>query len=169
MASGPTDIAIIQSRPDPLPSWKWRSDTVTPFGLPYHYVEGIDLPWNNIDIGNKIPRGSGYAYYPGTHDISAVTIVLYEDSDARTLQWLYDWKSKVKDFNTGLYGYPTEYKRNWTFVMCNTKDVPVITAELTGMWPADTSPVQLGYSEAGRIIHSQQFSVDGQNLTFRRG
>ena len=148
-------------------SFRWVSD-VPPLGLPYTYVEEVDLPFNNIQVASGWAGGSGFTYFPSTHDISSFSITFYEDIHATTMKWLLKWKSKVKDFSTGLYGLPDSengYKQNWTFILTDNKGNPVLRSKMTGMWPAETSNFTLN-TESARITISQTFSVDGQELQF---
>lgn len=162
-----TQIQKLQSRPDPQLNFKWVAEqSKLPFGLPSTYLEGIDISFNNIKVQEAIYGGSGYSYYPGTHDISAFSIQLYEDHEGNALRWILYWKSKIKSFKTGAYGLPGAYKQPLSILLLDTKNNPVTRIKLTGVWPSETSNYQLNYTDSGRIIVSQSMSVDSQEISF---
>lgn len=172
-AAIPTLAALMQ-RPDPLLSFKWACKNPTlPFGLPAIYLESVDVPWNNIKIGETIYGGGGYSNVAGSHSIGSVNLVLYEDQKMTTLQWVLAWKAKIKDFETGIYGLPgdgseasTGYKQALPVQMLDTANTPLCTFLFTGIWPENTNNWTLSYTEDGRITVSQSFSVDDMFITF---
>lgn len=173
MAAIPQLHALLQ-RPDPLMQSKWACvEPTLPLGLPAHYLESVDLPWNNIKIGETIYGGGGYTNFPGSHSIGSVNLVLYEDQKATTTQWINAWKAAVQDFDSGFYNLPgdgsvnsTGFKKGFNVQLLNTMNEPVMTAKMTGLWPENTSNWTLSYSEDGRLTVSQSFSIDDLHITF---
>jgi len=163
-----TDIAKLQALRDPLLSFKWVAEslpTISGIHLEPSFLESIDLPFNNISIADSWHGGSGFTYYPGTHDISSFSCTFYEDNHATTTKWLIAWKALVKDMDTGFYNLPSVFKKNINVIMLDSKNNSVLKAEMTGLWPAETGNFALNYSDSGRIIITQTFSCDGQVLT----
>ena len=161
--TGLTAISKLQARPDPLLNFKWLVETLPEVGgvkLDTSYVESIDLPLNNITAGDNWYGGSGYTCFPGPHTISSVSITLYEDSKGSSLKWLTAWKFLVKDFSTGLYNLPSEFKKPMRVVLFDIKNMPVIRADIVGLFPLDTGNLSLNYTDSGRIILTQTLSVD---------
>jgi hypothetical protein len=156
-----TDIAKIKNRPDPLLAFKWVVVApYLPFGLPSTYVESLDLPFNNLSIGDGWYRAATFTYFPSTINISSFNIVLYEDDRATALGWVETWKSKVRNPNTGKYGLPSKYKKDLKVTLLDTNNELVLTTTLQGIWPAETSSWPLGQSNE-RLTLTQTFSVDG--------
>ena len=155
-------------RPDPLLSFKWVClDDTLPFGLPCHYLEAVELPWENIQVGNGVFVGGSMTYYPGTSDVSGLNLTLYEDQKGTTTEWILNWKARIKNFKTGIYGLPygkNGYKRQMKVALLDTKNQPVIVATLGGIWPEATSAWSLNYTDAGRLVVSQAFSIDIQEV-----
>lgn len=163
---GATDLEKLLAIPDPLLTFRWVAKSI-PFGLPLEYMENIDIPFNNITISEGVHVGSRFEYYPGTHSISSFSASFYEDRLGTTLKWIQDWKSRVKNLKTGAYKLPSDYKRVIEVVQMDNKGRSVITAKISGCWPADTSPMQLNYSDGtSRIIHQQTFSADNVEFDF---
>lgn len=161
-----TEIEKLLALPDPLLQFKWIAKFL-PFDLPTSYMESIDLPFNNISVSEGVYQAGKFVYFPGTHTISAFTAAFYEDRKGSSLAWLHRWKRAVKDFETGEYGLPKDYKRNIIVTQLNSKNDAVITAKLKGCFPTDTSPTTLNYTDGtARVIHQQSFSVDDVELTF---
>lgn len=164
-----TQIAKLKERPDPLLSFKWICpDETLPFGLPSNYLESIDLSWRNIKVDSGVYTNAGYNYYPGAHDISGFTMVLYEDQECSTMQWIDYWKNQIKDMSNGLYNLPVVYKKDIKIELMDSKNNAIMTVELIGIWPEATSNWSLNYTDNGRLTVSQAFSVDDQSITFHR-
>lgn len=175
-----TDISKLTQRNDPLPDFKWvisPSSAIIPNGglpdingvsLPLTYVESIDLPFRNINIVGGVYAGGTYSYYAGSHDISSITINFYEDVKASALKYITQWKNLIKNFSTGIYSLPSVYKKDLMVQLLDFKNSPVITARLIGIWPADTSALNLNYTTNGNVVYSQVFSVDDQEIKFNK-
>ena len=154
-----------KNRPDPLLDFKWYS-AVIPLGLRSDYLESVDIPFNNIGLGENVYGGGGFTAFPTSHTISSFNATFYEDSLGTTLKWILSWKALVKDFKTGFYGLPSVYKRNWAISILNTMNEPVIDAVLKGCWPTSTSNFALNYTSNGRLIVTQEFAIDDTDYNF---
>lgn len=160
-----TDLKFLLSRPDPALNFRWVTDLI-PFGLPPSYLESIDLPFSSVDIKEGVYAGSSFNYFPGFHNISSVNMGFYEDDCSTTMQWLYKWKGKIKDLGTGIYNLPEAYKRPINLILIDAKGNDHLQVTLQGIWPAATANYSLSYTESGRIVVNQTFSVDSQELKF---
>ena len=160
-----TQLGKILTRPDPLLSFKWVSQLL-PFELPSHYLEGIDLPFNNVAVHEGVYSASGYTYYPGSHNVASFNATFYMDSEGTSLKWLMAWKAKVKSFETGVYELPVKYKQSWKVQLLDTTNKVIIQSELVGVWPSDTSAFSLNYTDNGRLTLQQAFSIDDQKTSF---
>lgn len=147
-------------RSDPLLDFLWWCpDASLPFGLPSNFLESVDIPFNNI-ASNTVFSGSGYLCYPGTHSIDAFNMTLYEDSAARAVNYIKEWKSKVKNFSDGSYGLPIDYKRDMNVELLTTTGDVALRCKLIGIWPTTTSPFALNYTSSGRLVVTQTFAID---------
>lgn len=164
MSAELTQISKLLNRPDPLLSFKWVS-LVLPFDLEYHYLESIDLPFNNVKVHDAMYTGSGYTYYPGAHDVSAFNASFYMDSEAIALKWILAWKARVKNFDTGAYYPPKNYKSSWEVLLLDTKNTTIATWKLSGVWPSETTAFSLNYTDNGRLILTQAFSIDDVSIS----
>lgn len=162
-----TDIGLLSKRPDPLLSTGWYIKVMPKSAASYHvdhtYVETIDLPFNEIKSGAHF-AGGGYNYFPEFHDISAFSVNFYADSEARVLSWIVNWRSKVKDFGSGLYGMPSEYKDSMTVALMTVTQKVIATVELQGIWPASISNLDLNNDTPNKLVLAVTFSVDGQSI-----
>lgn len=153
----------VLNRPDPLLMFRWIVETVPfgeQFGVGPEYVETFELAFNNVK-SDGVFFGGGYNYFPGFHDVSAFNITFYGDSRGKVLKWLNHWKNQVKNFSTGIYNLPPQYKRDWVIYLLDAAGNPVASYKCTGCWPADTGQITLDYNDgSGRISVNQNFSVD---------
>ena len=167
-----THLELMTNRPDPLLSFKWVVHGGFTNGrvgsiLPAEYVESVEIPFNNVKSEN-IFAGSGYNYFASFHDVSSFTVNFYMDVDNTVMAWLAEWKNKVKNFSTGVYGLPKDYKGEVTIHLLDNQNDGVMAAKLQGIWPADTNNFQLD-SENNRLVISQNFSIDGQEVYSLKG
>lgn len=161
-----TQIAKILAMPDPMLQFKWVALSL-PFDMPGEYMETIDLPFNNVAPSEGVYIGGRFMYFPGTHTVSAFSASFYEDRNAKALKWIQEWKSKIKNFQTGAYGLPADYKRDIVVRQLDQKNEPIFDVRLIDCWPADTSPLSMSYTDgSGRVVIQQNFSVDDQQITF---
>lgn len=172
MASGAdTQLARMLQRPDPQLSFRWtvkqvpnRLGLATKYGIDSAWVEGFELPFINVKI-DGVFVGGGMDYFPEFHDVSAFSVTFYGDEELRALKYIWDWKSSVKNFDTGIYKVPDYYKDEWIVQLLNGRGA--VTCEFTyfGCWPGDTGQLTLD-QESNRLIFNQTFSVDNLKLTF---
>jgi len=153
---------------DPQLSFKWVCRYL-PFDLDPARMENIDLPFNNITIGQGVYSAGSFRYYPGTNDIAAFTASFYEDHYATAHDWIFNWKRKVVDHQTGIYGLPKDYKQTIVVSLLDAQNNMSMTVKLLGVWPADTNPMNLTYTDtSGRIILQQNFSVDDSEIQIHK-
>lgn len=153
---------------EPLLSFKWKA-TVLPYGMSVHQVEAVQIPWTKIAVKDGYFGGSTYTYYPGFHDVDQFSVTFMENSKADVHKWIWEWMEKIKNFETGAYYLPSNYKQDMTFVMMDTKGSAVLTVELIGVWPIQRSEWDLNYTDGGSYLtNTVQFSVDDQKLTWHK-
>ncbi len=165
---------LIARRSDPQLSFTWAcQDATLPFGLPSDFLEAVDIPFNNVKIGETIYANGGYNNFPGSHSISGVSMSFYEDDKGTTMRWIDTWKRKIKDFDTGYYNLPgdgldnsTGFKQQVSVELLNTRGERVYTVQLIGLWPEATSNYSLNYTDNGRIVVAQSFSIDDMKFKF---
>lgn len=154
--------------PDPLYSFKWRAVQI-PLGLPNTYLHSIDLGFLNLQAKSPTFKGGTYTQSAGFHQpAESVSCEFYEDDEATTLRWIHSWKQLVKDFRSGVYSIPKDYKKQMVINLLNNKNEVVLEARILGMWPSETNPLSLNYEGSERIKISQAFSSDGVELEFKK-
>lgn len=154
------ELSTLIKRGDPVLQHQWiiQGDFN---GLPSEYIESIELPFNNVEAAVNLFVGGGYTVFPGFHKIGGINVNFYNDAKLVAFKSLMDWKLRIKDFQTGVYYYPHEYKANVTATLVNSKGEGILSCKLIGIWPTDTSTFTL--DQAAEVLHlSQAFSVDDQ-------
>lgn len=147
---------------DPALAWQFFGDQM-PFDL-QNYIESVEISFTNISVGPGIFNGASFNYYANTHNINAFSINFYADANQEALRKILEWKKLVVDQSTGLHGYPSEYKYDLTFVLCDTAGSEKMRVKQVGCWPSDTGSLQLAYNSSERLVIAQQFSIDSQEI-----
>lgn len=159
-----TAIGVLMQRGEIQHNWKWvYADASLPFGLPYEYVEGCSLSFNNLSA-NQIHVNAGFLMMPGTHTVAPISVTFAESGTGIVTKWIESWKAKVKDFKSGLYGGQSDYKRDMKFSLLDTRGNAHTTLRYMGCFPLETGNLDLEYSESGRVSISQPFSVDDMEV-----
>lgn len=162
-----TDIGLLSRRPDPMLSNQWYVKVMPPSAAKYKidhtYVETLDLPFNEIKSGAHF-SGGGYTYFPEFHDISAFNVNVYADVEGRAIKWLVDWRKRVKDFDSGLYGLPGDYKEHLVAALMTPTQKTIFTVDLQGIWPTSISNLSLENEGATKLVYAVNFSIDSQSI-----
>lgn len=157
-----TQLSRGLSRPDPLMNFRWVTKMIPSVGQNYigpEFIQNVEIPFSNVAAESIFFCGA-FKYFPGFSDISAFNISFYGDSKGLALRYILHWKSLVKDFTTGIYNLPPQYKRSWNFILIDANGNDVVEVELQGCWPADTGSVPLSYESSEAIVWNQNFSTD---------
>ncbi len=151
---------------EPIPAYKWICDGL-PGGLHAAYVEEVQLPWVKLNIKNALFAGGKYTYYPGFSDIEQFTIAFHEDSKGTVSRWFQEWQERIKNFKTGVYYLPTNYKRDIPVRLMNIKNETIMIAVMKNCWPITKDQLGLTYTDrAGRLRVSINFSTDDQEIEY---
>jgi len=123
-----------------------------------------------VTVGfTKIPAkarhgGATNTYFPDFNDIGTLSVTFYETKDYDCLKWLTEWRKKVVDPVTGIYGVPDEYKVTATLELYSFEEgasTPVVTYNLEGVWPSEVPDFTGSYDDSeGRVKWPVVFSVD---------
>ena len=149
---------------EPLLGFKWVC-TSLPYGMPVQYVESIQLPFVNLSVKDGLFAAGTYSYFPGFSDIDQFTMTFHESISGLATRWILYWKSRIKDFDTGAYYLPANYKEDITFSLLDNRNNSVMDITLVDVWPATVDPFDLNYTDpSARIQVSATFSVDDQKI-----
>lgn len=163
-----TQLGKLMSRPDPLLAFRWIVRDVpggSAFGVDPSYVESFEVPFSNVKA-TGVFMGGGYNYFPEFHDTSAFNVVFYGDSNGNALKYIWDWKMRVKKFDTSIYALPQTFKADWVVVMLDPRGNEVIEVTYQKCWPADTGQLSLASEGSERLTFNQNFSVDSMAVKF---
>lgn len=147
---------------EPLLGFKWVC-TSLPYGLPVTYVESVQVSFVNFNIKDGLFAAATYSYFPGFTDIDSFTITFHESISAKATKWILYWKSRIKNFETGAYYLPSNYKEDIKLSLLNNRNESVIDITMVDVWPATNDQWDLNYTDpAARMQVSCTFSVDDQ-------
>lgn len=163
-----TQIQRALARPDPMLNFKWEVVAIPGDAIiDTSYIESFEIPFSNTRITNVF-MGGGYDYFPEFHDTSSFAVTFYADSKGLALKYLWNWKQEVKDFVTGRYNLPSQFKRDWSVNALDTTGSIILTITYHGCWPADTNNITFDQEGSSRVTLSQTFSVDSMEITFKK-
>lgn len=160
------NIEELRSRPEPQRQYRFRMD---PINIVYNadnkavislesiYVESITYSFDDI-MADSVPFQNTYLKYAARRNNPSIIIDFYEDEFGTVQQALYLWRSIIRT-SDGTYGYPSEYKRSIVLRLYPVWDneTPLVTIRMLGAFPSNANPVRLSYTDAGRVVVSQQF------------
>lgn len=161
--------AALSRQYEPLLKFKWVCDSLPFDGNPM-YVESVKLPFIQFDKKDPYFGGAQYSQNAGFTAVNDFDMTFYEDSSASTTLWLIDWQKRIKNFATGAYSLPREYKRPMTFTLIDTTGIDVIRVTLINTWPSVISDLDLDWTSNERVIINVTFAVDEVKIeTLRNG
>jgi hypothetical protein len=122
-------------------------------------VESVQWTMNKVQQKQRF-QGGRYIHRPDFHDIDPVTMVIYETENFDALESILKWKLSVVD-SEGNYGLPADYMKDITMELWNqSSESAAMTRYLRNCWPTETAPLELNYTDSGRITLSVTFSAD---------
>lgn len=130
-------------------------------------VEQMTIPFQKTQPIQRFTAGS-FRYYPNMFDVDGIQVVFFETWDFRVTRWLYDWKRRVYDQDTGTFGMPKDYRREFLteFYPTDSED-PVMRKLYLGTFPVEQQPFEMTYAEIdGRITVSSLFCVNTTRIEF---
>lgn len=159
-----TFIKYRQREHEPLMGFKWIC-TSLPYGLPTTYVESIQVSWVKLNVKDGLFAAATYSYFPGFSDIDSFTMTFHEGVGTKTRQWLTGWLNRIKNFSTGTYYLPSNYKEDIQIALLDNKNNKVMDVTMVDVWPIVPDPIDLNYTDpSSRIQLSVSFSVDDQKV-----
>ena len=152
-------IESLKSRIDPQFSYSFIV-TVSDGIIPPTYVENITFSYPDIGV-EVLSIQNVYLKYAGRKTQPGVTVDFYEDHDNNIQKLLESWRSLIIN-SDGTYSYPSSYKKELSIWMLRNNNEDDVSTKIicSGVFPSNSNPIRLSYSESGRIIVSQLFEVD---------
>lgn len=144
---------------EPLLDFKWHCLSM-PFGFDTDYVETIGLPFPTLAV-KEMYGAANSTFYPGAMSVAAFDITFYEDSKARSRNYLRMWHERIRHPSEGYYYLPSNYKRDIEVELLDTQNKPVLGVRLKGCWPTQSNAWDLTSNGNGRLTIQQNFAVDG--------
>lgn len=159
-----TFIKYRQREHEPLMGFKWVC-TSLPYGLPVTYVESVQVSWVKLNIKDGLFAEGTYSYFPGFSDIDQFTMTFHEGIGTKTRRWLSYWLSRIKNFETGTYFLPNNYKEDIKVSLLDNQNNKVMDVTMVDCWPIVPDPIELNYTDpSSRVTLSVSFSVDDQKI-----
>lgn len=129
-------------------------------------VESIEVPLLETGSHERVYGGEGYSF-PNFASKAPIQVSIYEDDQYSATNWIQNWKLKIYDPKTQIYGLPVDYLKDLTVFLLpvdsNTKPTGKITIE--GLFPIETSGRSFNYHTIdGRIVLQASFSARAINF-----
>lgn len=149
-----------ESLGDPALSGRWLAyvGDASPTSL---VVESINP--STIDIAAK-PRHAGAltsAPYPDFASYQAVQMVLYENHHYTVTKWIEEWKKKIYNPDTQVYGLPGAYRKDMSIQLYPVdSNSPIAEFRMLSCWPNGSLQYSYDYqNQEGRIILQATFQL----------
>ena len=150
-------MAQLVSRPDPLLEIDWIPEL--PFGLPAEYVEEISFTWPRFVTNDAIPNHGQSLYIVEGREVSAITLVFYEDVKLTTSRWVELWRGLICPDGIH-YNYPDTYKQSIFAYPSDVNRRPLGKFEFRGCFPTGLPQYHMAGDGSNRVRLSVEFSVD---------
>lgn len=161
-------LSSLSSLPDPALSTQWWIP-ILPFdtnGEMHKRILSVNVSFENIGEGEPEYSAGGYYYYAGTTQVEAFSIVFREDELCTSMKYVYGWKSRVRNPNTGLVYLPSWYKKDVVVELLNSVKNPIQRVTYKGVYPSTTSQYALSGETATALRVEQQFRCDSIEQVF---
>lgn len=165
-------LAKMRMRADPQFSFNWRCYLPTIPGengassfdesilsVFNYYVEDVSISLPFFSSQDYFRNGTR-VYYPTYSDTGTINITFYEDGFMNVTRYLEAWKNLIQNRVTGLYNYPSIYKKEIRVEPLSNIGVPGGTFLVKGAFPTQSQPVSFGANSSEVIKVSQEFSVN---------
>lgn len=159
--------SVARSLEDPALQGRWFTYMERVEGPTQVLVEHQSIPWHKTQPTARYTAGQ-FRHYPGPHDVDGIQVVFYEVWDFRVTNWLNNWRREVYDPETGAYGVPKFYRREFVteFYPPNSESA-AMRRSYTGCFPVEQQPFELSYAEVdGRLTVTALFAVNKVETTF---
>ena len=103
----------------------------------------------------------------GGASVGANSVTCRDFIDRPTFKVLNTWMEQVHDPKTGNIGYASDYKKQGTIQLVDTKGNVIKTVIAKGMWPSNMSFSELNYeTDSGQIKITLTLQVDKYEIQF---
>lgn len=153
--------AGVRALKDPAIKGRWFTYVPDVLDQTEVLVEQISVPFLKTQPAGRFTAGAP-RYYPTMWDVDGLQCVFYETHDFKVTTWLEAWRNKVYDPETGIFGSPKDYRREFVIDFFPIQsEKAVMRRSYMGCCPIEQQSFELTYSEIdGRITVSAQFFVN---------
>lgn len=156
------DIEVVRSRQEPARIWTFLAEIVGISDFVF-YIDSIDFSYDGM-LSDEVFRVNRKYKFPVRTDSPIVTIAFYETEDNYVQKTIENWKSTIKDEESGTFSYPSEYKTSIMVYDFNIRRELQNKIEIYGVFPSSGMSIRRSYSESGRLYITQVFSADGVRI-----
>lgn len=151
-------FSVMNARPDPVLACDWIAVVVgSGREIGWEYIDTISTP--SLDIQTHTHMVNNLQVKTGSvMDIGTVTIGLYTDIAATSMNWAATWYRQVHRID-GFYNLPAQYKKDIVLFLLDAKRRTVIDMRLIGCMPTTLSSYDLG-ADSALLVTSLTLSVD---------
>lgn len=149
-------------RADPHLQIDWTIEM--PDGFDSSMIEEVQAPMADFQVSAGVFRGGQRMYYADVQDISALSLVFYEDNKFTSSQYLQGWYNKIGV--NGTINYPSKYKRTITVRATDVKQKVIAQFTYYGCWPSKLPTNAFHSKGSERTTLSVDFATDGVLVTF---
>lgn len=172
---GPSKNSVLSKmrlRADPQFNFNWRvflpeirgTDGVSGFDgsvleVFNYYVEDVHISLPFFTAQDYFRNGTR-VYYPTYSDTGTINITFYEDGNMNTTRYIEAWKNLIQNRVTGLYNFPSAYKKQITVVTLDNMNVVGGFFLVDGAFPTQSQPIHFGSASSDIVRINQEFAVN---------
>lgn len=165
-------LAKMRMRADPQFSFNWRCYLPTLPGANgsqsfddkilsvfNYYAEDVQIALPFFSAQDYFRNGTR-VYYPTYSDTGTINITFYEDGFLNVTRYIEAWKNLIQNRETGLYNYPSVYKKEIRVEPLGNTGVPGGIFIVKGAFPTQSQQLSFGSNSSEVVKISQEFVVN---------
>ncbi len=153
------DLLVRDYTPAVKNLWKITFPSLGGLQIPSFLAKSTSRPqWTFED--NVIDYMSQKRYFAGKVEFQQFDCIIIEPIDAFLTDAIMAWTSLVQEFNTGLRGYVSMYKKNLTLELLDGVKNSIQKWVLIGSWIVSTNLGDLDYTDSNTVDVTLTFRYD---------
>lgn len=123
-----------------------------------HRVYSFTAPFTTFDT-TKVTKGPSFTYNAAQSDIGAVSMIIDEMEDGKTLDYLNNWMHLIEP-DQWSRSVPAQYKRDIRYIKMSATKLDMHYSVYKGYFPTEISSSESSYDSNGILQYNVTFTGD---------